>query len=366
MESDSAGYVRYSDSVEVRQPDEEKTFEEIRAVMQRMSALMNDHYRHAVRPVHAKSHGLLKGELKVNANLPEPLRQGLFGQARSYPVIMRFSTTPGDLLADSVSTPRGLGMKVIGVEGQMLAGHEGQVTQDFVFVNAKTFGVPDAKHFLKLQQILEKNLNDPEIFKKLVSNIARGANAVLGLVGLDSGALAQLGHPETHILGETFGSNAALRYGDYIAKMIIKPVSVNMTKLTGKHVPVNFHYSGLRDSIVEFFGTNTAEWEVGVQLCKDLKKMPVEDPSVAWPEDLSPYQTVGTITALPQNAYSPARRVFVDEILAFSPFHCLAAHRPLGQIMRARQQTYIMTSSYRREMNGRPATEPRDISELPD
>jgi catalase len=107
----TSAYIRYDDSVEVKQPDEEKTFDEIAQLMHRLSELLNDRYRHAVRPVHAKSHGLLKGTLSVMPNLPEPLRQGLFSQPASYPLIMRFSTVPGDILADSVSTPRGLAIK---------------------------------------------------------------------------------------------------------------------------------------------------------------------------------------------------------------------------------------------------------------
>lgn len=35
---------------------------------------------------------------------------------------MRFSTNPGDMLDDKVSTPRGLAIKLIGVEGARLPG----------------------------------------------------------------------------------------------------------------------------------------------------------------------------------------------------------------------------------------------------
>jgi catalase len=131
-------------------------------------------------------------------------------------------------------------------------------------------------------------------------------------------------------------------------------------------VGVNFHYSGLRDAVVDFFKSETAVWEVGVQLCSDLQKMPVEDPSKEWDEKESPYRAVGTITAKPQDAYSAARRVYVDEILAFDPWHAVKAHRPLGNIMRARKVCYPVSSGYRRGMNGRSEFEPRDISECPD
>ena len=81
--------------------------------------------------------------------LPDELAQGLFQRKNSYPCIMRFSTVPRDILPDSISTPRGLGLKVGGVGGPMLAGHQGHVTQDFVMVNAKTFPQPDASAFLE-------------------------------------------------------------------------------------------------------------------------------------------------------------------------------------------------------------------------
>jgi hypothetical protein len=75
---------------------------------------------------------------------------------------------------------------------------------------------------------------------------------------------------------------------------------------------------------------------------------------------------VGTITVRPQDAYIAARRVYVDEVLAFNPWHAVAAHRPLGNIMRARKRAYAESAGYRRKMNGRIGVEPRDIWECPD
>ena len=75
-----------------------------------------DRYRHGVRGTHAKSHGILKGEVKIHDNLPEPLRQSLFRAARTYPVVARLASVPGNILADSVTTQRGFALKVIGEE----------------------------------------------------------------------------------------------------------------------------------------------------------------------------------------------------------------------------------------------------------
>ena len=74
----------YSDQLEIPLDDEERIFDDIATA----------------RPVHAKSHGLLKADLQVLANLPDHLRQGLFATPASYPAIMRFSTNPGDMLPE--------------------------------------------------------------------------------------------------------------------------------------------------------------------------------------------------------------------------------------------------------------------------
>jgi len=75
-----------------------------------------------------------------------PFQQGLFQAGAEYPIIMRFSTNPGDILPDSISSPRGLAIKVVGIANSaMVPNHVGQVTQDFVLVNgSKAFGAPDA------------------------------------------------------------------------------------------------------------------------------------------------------------------------------------------------------------------------------
>ena len=359
-------YVSYSDSIEELEPGEADAIKELNDVVHRTQVILNDRYRHAVRFVHSKSHGIVKGELSVDPGLPPELAQGLFATAKTYPTIIRFSTAPGDIMADSVSTPKGMAMKVLGVQGEMLPDHAGNTTQDFVFVDSKTFAADTIKKFLGLQKVIVANLNDPELLKKIVSNTARIANATLAVIGVHSAPLEQLGAPEVHVLGQTFGSNAAIRYGDYIAKIAFTPRSENLKVLKNKHVGVNFHYSGLKDAVVDFFKTETAVWEVGVQLCTDLEKMPVENPSVEWKEDVSPYRPVGTITVRPQDAYSPARRVFGDEALFFTPWHALAAHRPLGRIMRARVSTYQSSVKFRQDMNGQKLVEPKSIDEMPD
>jgi len=103
-----------------------------------------------------------------------------------------------------------------------------------------------------------------------------------------------------------------------------------------------------------------------VQLCTDLERMPVEDASVPWPEDESPYVAVARLVLPPQNAYSPARQAFFDDVLSFQPAHALQAHRPLGSLMRARLATYQALSAYRHEQNHQKQVEPYSVDQVPD
>ena len=365
MYPETMSYLRYSPAVEQPEPNENDAFEELSRTMQHITRTMASHYRHAYRPVHAKSHGVLVGTLDVYPHLAEPQAQGLFANPGSYPVILRFSTNPGDLLADSVSSPRGLAIKILNVPGEMLPSHAGQTTQDIVCVNAKVFGSPNAAGFLSQLKLLDKTLELPETVKQAVSTVARGTNAVLRAVGVHSGSLDNLGHPYTHILGENFSTVAPVRYGDYVAKLAIVPASENLKALTGKHIDAGEGFNSLEEAVREFFKTNTGKWEIQAQLALDLDVTPIEDASKQWPEDRSPYLPVASVTVPPQESYSDRRQIFVDEQLSFTPWHALAAHQPLGGIMRSRRNAYEEAQRFRAERNLRSHVEPASIDEVP-
>ncbi|WP_198026244.1 catalase family protein [Paracoccus sphaerophysae] len=88
--------------------------------------------------------------------------------------------------------------------------------------------------------------------------------------------------------------------------------------------------------------------------------MPVEDAAIEWDEAASPFEVVGTITFPLQDSFSDARRVWADDVLAFSPWNGVEAHRSLGSIMRIRRHVYQMSQDRRRGMNdvARPSRDP--------
>lgn len=367
MSDELKNYVRYSENVEVKQENEDEDVKEIRASFARGRIAAYEKHRHAVRDAHAKSHGILKGELSICDRLPAELKQGLFAAAKTYPVIIRFSTSPGDILPDGVAALRGMAIKVVGVEGEkILPPLKDAATQDFVLCNHPTIAAGDAASYLKQALILEKATQQPEELQKIATTALRAGAAALRAVGVDVvGGAGGQAMPETHILGETFFSQAAIRYGDYIAKLNVAPFSENLKALTSEGIDTS-NPSVLRDLVVEFFDSNGGEYEIGIQLCTDLETMPVEDASVEWSEEASPYLPVGKLTIPQQDAYGNERRVFGDEILSFNPWHCLIEHQPLGSIQRVRKPVYDESSEYRHRMNVRERREPETIDELPD
>ena len=130
-------YVRYSPDLEQPFPDEDELVRQVVAAMGKANQQVADKHRHGLRDAHAKSHGVLAGELRIQPDLPAHLAQGLFAAPAAYPVIVRFSSAPGDLRSDQVPVQRGLAMKVIGAPGAR-ALDDGFTTQDFLLVNHPT------------------------------------------------------------------------------------------------------------------------------------------------------------------------------------------------------------------------------------
>ena len=358
-------YVRYSADVETIDPDESETFERIVEVMGKGGEITRERYKHYVRVSHAKAHGLLSGELHVLDNLAPELAQGLFAASRTYPVAVRLAHVPGELLDDRrVSTPRGMAIKVFGVEGEKLPVHAGAMTQDFVLDTGKVFNTPGAKSFLAAITATEAATPMPEGVKAAVSAASRATNAVLNAVGMNSANLDFYGHPKLHPLVEPYYSQAPIRYGDYIAKISVTPDTVILQSLAQRAFEIDGQ-DGLRTAVRRWFATNPAEFVVAVQLCTDLKRMPVENANAEWPEDESPYRPVARLVLPPQDAFSQEAQSFIEEDLSFAPSHSLVAHRPLGSLMRARMHVYEVLARRRREANDRPVAEPQSMAPMP-
>ncbi len=229
--------IRYAPDIERPEAEEEQTERLLCRALTEILDTTSGNYGHAVRAVHAKSHGIFEARFEILPDLPPELAQGLFARPGRHPALVRISTNPGDLLPDSVSVPRGLALKILEVEGERLAHAEGD-TQDFVMVNGPAFAAPDAASFLKSLNRLARTTDQATWAKVALSSVLRGAEKVLEAAGGESATLKTMGGaPNVHPLGESYFSQTAFRHGDFIAKYQLVPVSGSLTRLTGEGDP---------------------------------------------------------------------------------------------------------------------------------
>ncbi len=359
-----ATFVRYRREMELPAAHEPETIAQIIKTMTFAGVKARRQYGPAARVSHAKATGLLVGELEVLDGLAAELRQGLFAEPRRYGVVLRFAQGPGEVLDDKISTHRGVAIKVIGVRGAKIAEDDETQTQDFVLEAGKTFPVPDSSAFLKTALGFGLATNLPQPVKGAISNTAELANKALKTVGSESRKLDFFGHPSLHPLADAYFSQVPMRYGEYVAKIGLFPCREQQA-LGNRPIDASADSDAFRTALVDYARNHAVLFELRAQLATDERTMPLEDATVEWPEDESPYRTVARIAVPRQNAFSDARRAYFDDALAFRPAHSLVAHRPLGSVMRARLVVYTEIARQRHESNGTHAVEPSSTSDIP-
>ena len=357
-------YLRYAPEIEQPAPDEQATIDGIIAGMTQQSETVEARQGHAVRASHAKSTACVTGELTVAPGLPPDLAQGLFAAPGTYPVAVRFAQGPGERLGDRVSTHRGMAIKVFGVAGEKLAGHAAD-TQDFVLATGTTFPSGTAAGFLRDGTLIGKSTGLPEGVKSAVSSTMRGLNRALHAFGTESAFADFFGHPYSHPLSDSYFSQAPVRYGDYVAKLGAVPAAQAQSVLSEWRLDPHEDEDGFRHAAVAYFREHEAVFELKAQLWADAERQPIEDASVDWPVSISGYRTVATLRLPRQDADGAERTRYFDETMTFRPAHSLAAHRPLGSVMRARLQVYAALSAFRHGRNGVAEVEPVRIDDVP-
>ena len=144
----------YADDVETIPPDEA---DDIQRVVQAMEVILAQGLAKSGQfraDVHVKTHGYVQGEFRVLPNLPDELSQGLFEREGVFPAVVRFSNAASQAQPDAIPDGRGMAIKVLGVESDVVLGNE-QLgpTQDFVMINHPVFFARNVKDFLRLEQV---------------------------------------------------------------------------------------------------------------------------------------------------------------------------------------------------------------------
>jgi len=357
-------FIRYDPSLERPLDDEEALMEELETIMVDLTRLVRNKHGHAFHGTHAKLTGLLTGILEVLPDLPAELAQGMFAHPRRYDAVVRLAPGAPEPLTDKASGQRGLSIKVMEVEGERLQGFGESASQDWVLGLDPAFTAATARDFLQTFRYTgAKSPHLPESAILALSRAARGVEAALEAVGTEAPNLKFFGRPPAHPFAESFYTQAAVRFGDYVAKLAAIP-SVDTLAAVANGAPLGSTRDAFREAACEFVANRPVVYDIKVQLCTDIQTMPIEDASTVWSEADSPYRTVARLALPSQKAWTPERATY-DDRLAYNPAHALVAHQPLGSIMRARMRAYRATEQFRISANGIAGAEPLRATEIP-
>jgi hypothetical protein len=284
------------------------------------------------RALHRKQQLGLKATLDVLEGLPAHATQGLFANARRYEVLVRLSNGGADKASDAKPDVRGFSFAVLGVQGESALG--GPVAhQDFALIQHPAFAFARVDEFVGLAVHASKGL--PALVSYLV-----GRHGWAGAFKQLRQVAKTFGKPFKGFAAETFYSAAPIACGPYAARVRLRPVDAGAAPAKGK---------AWAKDLADRLRSSAITYDLQLQFFSDDATTPIEDASVDWPEAAAPYVTVARLNLLKQDAASEEGKSLMAraEAAVFDPWCALAAHRPLGEVMRARKVVYFQSQKER-------------------
>jgi len=377
-------------------PDEAKEIDEVGAIGKvlqdkRAQAVKNQEGK-LLRGVHAKSHGCVKAEFKINDDIEELYCVGLFAHpGKTHEAWIRFSNAAvlreNDLKKnrDGVrqNGSRGMAIKVLDVAGVILSKDNGQQNQDFLMINTPEFAFANVRDYLRLNKILDLDdlgadpgayfipallakLGKPEdgepatkagkrkalqaimesnpLINNLTPDDRNGTFSSAGIAAKISGEIVR-----NPMQVQYFGA-APFLFGDgRVMKFSAAPcpatVQIPFDPITADDPTEDYLRAALRQSME---GEQDLHFDFKVQVRNvDDSGLNIEDATTTWPDEAAKYVPVARVTIkVPQSPFTPEAIAHCEQ-LAFSPWHALTAHQPLGGINRLRRKVYSESARHR-------------------
>ncbi len=289
------------------------------------------------RALHAKGQLGLEAEFEVLPDLPADVRQGLFATPGMHRAYVRYSNGAGSVQSDRKPDVRGIAFKILEVPGKkLIPGMEAATTQDFLLIRSATPPFRTADEFVPFVLAAASPLTAlPKLFLRFgigrTLTIAKEAQHGFSI-------------PMTPLAATRYFSALPNRFGPYAAKWSLVPRASGTPRA---EPPPDPNY--LADELTERLKHEPVVYDFQVQLFINEAKTPIEDASVEWSELDAPFVTIGRLTLVRQDAGSPrGHRIaaFVEK-LSFDPWHALEVLRPLGNMMRARNAAYRVSTQAR-------------------
>jgi len=369
-----ARFIPYTPDVEVPDPQFDQNLQTVIGKSEEYIAesVTAEGTGRAVRDAHAKGYGLVRGEVEILGGLPAEYAQGIYATPGKHDALIRFSNGSPHAGADArLGGAVGLALKIFDIEGPTLLEDEPDTrTFDYANINGPIFFCNTVEHYLFIQELF---LNAPAYFAQGRPGVHRFfRDFVTGKGTLDPDdwawdeflAFLSLSKvPKVNLLLSSYWTMGAVRHGDYIAKVRFAPDPVFADAVVQRTFDTASAPEVFRPALVAELQERPYAFNIQVQLCTDLQRMPVEDLTVEWPEQLSSFVTVAKLR-IPQQDISGGDLAEKMDALSFTPWRVTAQHAPLGNIMRARREVYRQSSIQRHKLNQQQRSEPRSVDEL--
>ncbi|WP_411726228.1 hypothetical protein [Methyloglobulus sp.] len=278
----------------------------------------------------SKTVAYVNAEFRVHDDIPEELKQGIFSRPISYPAKLRFANaTKRD---DSKKDIRGLSIRLSNVDGTVLWGNPG--FQDFVLNSHPALFVATPEDFLAFIRAQQQGKIKMLLF--FLNPFNPHLKALFTVLKSQKNHLSPF--------DVRYWSTVPFRLGELgnqVVKYSVLPCSDYETTDT-----VNGGEHQLRAAIKAHLQQSPACFHFAVQKQTDPKSMPIEDASVIWDEEVSPFIPVATIKIADQDINNP-EILANGERCSFNPWQCLAAHEPLGRMNLVRRLVYAKAAELR-------------------
>jgi hypothetical protein len=331
--------------------DEEASID---SIIEAFATYMRQHYRPGQyeRGGNTKTHGIVRADFIVHDNLPPELRHGVFAAPKQYKAWVRFSGPGPDIPGDINDVGFvSCAIKVIGVDGPKLMDDE-KSTQDFIMVSTPTFVTPDITSNARLQADMVRGTPILYFFTTGLQHFLDFIMQGLWNEAQTSPLEARYWSCVPYLLGE----GQAMMYS-------VRPRIQKRSWIPGLPFWTSPVY--LRNAMIDTLGREPIDFDFMVQRQTDPFRMPIENAGVRWPEKLSPFVTVATLR-MPKQVFDSQAQFDFARNLSYTPWHCIAEHRPLGNQSRARRRMYWELRRLRQTMNATPHIEPNGNETFPE
>lgn len=280
-----------------------------------------------LRTFHAKTIGLVEGQLKPEKNLPDYLREGLFKQVEPYKVWIRFTNGSADITPDKKKAARGMAIKVLDVKSSQHLDEDSEGdTQDIILFTSRMFAPGVGKFQLAGVKLVLGNI--PEFISGVVTILI---NSFKGSLPFLRSARIQI----PNVLEEMYYSGTPYSFGaNNVIKWHARPLKT-ITSLMPENPGDNF----LRERLIRDLSENAPEevsFALFVQFHENEHTEPIDDSRIIWK---TPFHRVATIMLPKQDLDTPERKQ-EDINMSFSPGHAIHEHAPLGSVNMVRRKVY--------------------------